>query len=302
MDLKTLFSSEYSPLRRLAQKSINCYEVTLRHFDRHLAQVPNRVPGPANTSDLTDLTVARFLAARERETCRATAARDRVQLLALWRYAARKRYVDQWPEVPIIRAPTRTPTGYTVEEVAQLIREARTMPGAVSGIEASLWWGSLLLVLWESGERITATLATRWREVDLAGRRITFRAETRKNQTRDITRSLSAQTANLLGARAGAAGDLVWPWDRDPCILWYRLKAIAKRAGVQYRGFHGIRRAAVSYVEAACPGAGQRLADHSSPQITVRSYLDPRIVPQGPSATELLPPLDLDGPAKRKSE
>lgn len=293
MELETLFSAEYSPLRRLAQKSINCYQVTLRHFARHLATVPGREPGPPKVSDLTDLTVARFLAARERETCRATAARDRVQLLALWRYASRKRYVEQWPEVPIIRAPSRTPTGYTAHEVALLIREARKMPGTVCGIPAGLWWSSLLLVLWESGERITATLATRWREVDLASQRITFRAETRKNQTRDITRQISPQTADLLTGRIRMAGELVWPWDRSVCLLWKRLQGIAKRAGVQYRGFHGIRRAAVSYVEAACPGAGQRLADHSSPQITIKSYLDPRIVPQGPAATDLLPKLDL---------
>ena len=82
MDLETLFRTEYSPLRRLGQKSINCYEVTLRHFARHLGKVPNRQPGPPSVADLTDLTVARFLAERERETCRATAGRDRCQLLA----------------------------------------------------------------------------------------------------------------------------------------------------------------------------------------------------------------------------
>lgn len=293
MELESLFLTEYSPLRRLGQKSINCYQVSLRHFARHLAEVPGRPPGPPKTSDLTDLTVARFLAVRERETCRATAARDRVQLLALWRYAARKRYVNEWPEVPIIRAPARTPTGYTSAEVSALIREARRMPGVVSGIPAGLWWSSLLLVLWESGERITATLSTKWREVDLVAHRITFRAETRKNQTRDLTRQISPATVELLNGRIRMANELVWPWDRSTNILWNRLKGLCKRAGVQYRGFHGIRRAAVSYVEAACPGAGQRLADHSSPQITIKSYLDPRIVPQGPNATDLLPPLDL---------
>lgn len=286
MTLSDLFSAEYSPLRRLGQKSINCYNVSLRHFDRHLGRA-------AELSDLRDLTLCRFLAERERETCRATAARDRVQILALWRYASRKRYVEQWPEVPIIRAPSRTPTAYTSQEVAFLILEARKMSGAVDGIAAGLWWSSLLLVLWESGARITETMAVKWREVDLNGQRITFRAETRKNQTRDITRQISPLTADLLTGRIRMANELVWPWDRSPCLIWKRMQGIAKRANVQYRGFHGIRRAAVSYVEAACPGAGQRLADHSSPAITIKSYLDPRIVPQGPSATDLLPKLDL---------
>lgn len=295
MTLIDLFSREYAPLRRLGQKSINCYMVSLRHFDRHL--------GHSSTLDnLTDLTVARFLASRERETCRATAARDRVQLLALWRYAARKRMkasdgtLLDFPEVPIMRAPTRVPVAYTSDDVALLIREARRMTGAISGIPEGDWWSSLLLCCWESGERINAVMHLKWREVDTIGRRITFRAETRKNQTRDLDRQISPTLAAWLSSRIQAPNALVWPWDRNHCRLWGRLQGIAKRARVQYRGFHGIRRAAVSYAEAACPGAGQRLADHSSPAITAKSYLDPRIVPQGPSATDLLPALDLSPP------
>lgn len=295
MTLIDLFSSEYAPLRRLGAKSINCYMVSLRHFDRHIGE-------PARLDHLTDLTVARFLAARERETCRATAARDRVQLLALWRYAARKRMRDSqgemlpFPEVPIMRAPTRVPVAYTSDDVALLIREARRMTGFISGIPEADWWSSLLLALWESGERINAAMHLKWRDVDLVGRRICFRAETRKNQTRDLDRQISATLASWLSGRIQAPNALVWPWDRNHCRLWGRLQGIAKRAQVQYRGFHGIRRAAVSYAEAACPGAGQRLADHSSPAITAKSYLDPRIVPQGPSATDLLPALDLSPP------
>jgi integrase len=137
---------------------------------------------------------------------------------------------------------------------------------------------------------------TKWREVDTAGRRITFRAETRKNQTRDLDRQISPTLASWLSGRIQSPNALVWPWDRNPCLLWKRMQGIASRARVQYRGFHGIRRAAVSYAEAACPGAGQKLADHSSPAITQKSYLDPRIVPQGPSAPDLLPALDLTPP------
>lgn len=295
MLLKDLFSCEYAPLRRLGQKSVNCYMVSLRHFDRHLGE-------SARLDHLTDLSVARFLASRERETCRATAARDRVQLLALWRYAARKRMrystgeMLPFPEVPILKAPVRVPVAYTADDVASLIREARRFRGTVAGVPEADWWSSLLLCLWESGERINAAMSLRWREVDLTGRRVTFRAETRKNQTRDIDRQISPTLAAWLSGRIQSQNTLVWPWDRNPCLLWRRMQGVAKRAGVQYRGFHGIRRAAVSYAEAACPGAGQRLADHSTPAITQRSYLDPRIVPQGPAAPDLLPALDLSPP------
>jgi len=306
MDLKTLFSAEYSPLRRLSQKSIDCYEVTLRHFDRHLAKVPNRPAGPANVGDLTDLAVARFLAERERATCRATAGRDRCQLLAIWRYAARKRLAGangqpvEFPEVPIIRAPSRAVIAYTSQDIERLIRTARGLQGigryttkATGGVPVGEWWASLILVLWESGERINAVVNTRWRDVDLAGRRILFRAETRKFQKGDLDRRISPLAAEWLARRAGSPTASVWPWGLNYCLLWSHLKSLAGAAGVQYRGFHAIRRSTVSYCEAAERGAGQRAADHESAQTTRRSYLDPRIVEEGPQPIDLLPRLDL---------
>lgn len=306
MDLETLFRTEYSPLRRLGQKSINCYEVTLRHFARHLGKVGNRQPGPPSVADLTDLTVARFLAERERETCRATAGRDRCQLLALWRYAARKRLPGangqpvEFPEVPLIRAPKRAVIAYTSEDVAKMIQAARDL-GQLGGKRPSTgdvpqpdWWSSLLLVLWESGERINAVMSTRWRDVDLTGRRILFRAETRKFQKSDLDRRISPMAAGWLGKRVGSPNQPVWPWTVHYTLLWVHYRELCRRAGVTYRGFHAVRRATVSYCEAAESGAGQRAADHESGTTTKRSYLDPRIVDQGHDPIDLLPDLRLD--------
>lgn len=295
MTLFDVFRDEYAPLHRLGQKSVNCYSVTLRHFDRFMT---GRTGRTATTDDLTDLEVARFLADRERQTSTASAARDRVQLLALWRYCARKRYkradgsLLDFPEVPIIRAPRRAPVAYTSMDVAKLIRMARKQPGHVAGVPAGDWWASLLLCLWESGERITATRSTKWEQVDIQGQRICFRAETRKFRKADLDRRISPMLAGMLAARENKNG-LVWPWDRNPYILWYRLRKICDAAGVTYRGFHGVRRSVVSYCEARQKGAGQLAADHESGTTTKRSYLDPRIVDAGPDPVDLLPPLDL---------
>lgn len=300
MTLFDIFRDEYAPLHRLGQKSVNCYSVTLRHFDRFMMARDGR---PATLDNLTDLEVARFLADRERKTSTASAARDRVQLLALWRYCARKRYkrsngeLLDFPEVPIIRAPRRAPVAYTSGEIGAIIRAAAKLEGAVCGIPAGDWWVSLLLCLWESGERINATRSTKWDQVDLRGQRVCFRAETRKFRKADLDRRISKYLADLLAKRTDRDG-LVWPWDRNPYILWYRLKAICKAAGVTYRGFHGIRRSVVSYCEARQKGAGQIAADHESGTTTKRSYIDPRIVDSGPDPVDLLPPLDLDEPER----
>jgi integrase len=135
-------------------------------------------------------------------------------------------------------------------------------------------------------------LALRWEQIDLEGGEITFLGATRKGKTRDIVRGINRQAADMLAAGRRRPEDLVWPWDRKPTSIWGSLKVLCNRAGVTYRGFHGFRKASLSYFHAA-GGDATRLADHDRPSTTRKSYFDPNIVRDGPSAPDLLPPLDL---------
>jgi integrase len=98
--------------------------------------------------------------------------------------------------------------------------------------------------------------------------------------------------AEMLSRYKKGDNDLVWPWDRRPGTIWTSLKLLCGQAGVTYRGFHGFRKASASYFEAA-GGSATALLDHDRPSTTKRSYLDPDIVKGGPTAADLLPPLDL---------
>jgi integrase len=283
--LLEIFENDYAPLRRLSPKTLAVYRVTFRHFDQWLSAIDGRPRGPARPADLSDLAVSRFVAAREAATCIGTAKRDRVQLCAIWRYCARKGIVAQWPELPPMRVPERVPRATKAEELDQLLDYCRWISGTIDGVPASAWWGSLIPALFQCGTRIGETLAVRWQDVDLEGRTILFRAETRKGKTRDILRDITPELAAMLAARKRPSG-LVWRWDRVYTHLWSHFQRHCATAGITYRGFHAIRKAACSYTKAA-GGDPTKLADHSD-AATTEVYLDPTIA-RGESNLARLP-------------
>jgi hypothetical protein len=148
----------------------------------------------------------------------------------------------------------------------------------------------------ETAERVGALLAVEWRDVDLAERTILLRAENRKGAHQDLLRPISAETAAWLAQLRRDAGErrLVWKWDRTHTHLWTHFKNICKRAGVQPRGYHGLRRAAASYI-AAAGGLGEAAAalGHASPSTTQAHYVDQTIAKPTRSHLDMLPYLDL---------
>lgn len=295
MQLADILREHYAPLRRLSPRAVARYAITFRHFDRYLGTVEGRAPGPARLDDLTDLVVAKFVAHREAERCASTAKIDRVQLCALWRYAARKRLVAEFPELPPMRVPERIPRAYTAADLEALLAYFEGLKGKVAGVPASAWWGSLVRVLFECGSRIGETRAVRWQDVDLEARTILLVAEHRKGRTRDLVRDITPETAELLAARRQDTGP-VWPWSLNENYLWGVFRRHCGRAGVAYRGFHAIRKSACSFT-AAAGGDATRLADHADAATTRRHYLDPSIV-KGESNLARLPRLG----RRKKSE
>jgi integrase len=131
--------------------------------------------------------------------------------------------------------------------------------------------------------------------VDLEGRTVLFRAETRKGRSSDLQRGITADLAELLRSQKRDDRELVWHWDREYTSLWPSMKLLAKQAGVRGTGFHKLRKASASYVALAGGDATEHLG-HASPDITRQHYLDPRITAVK-QAVDFLPPLDLDEPA-----
>jgi len=290
----------YALLRGLKSKTVSLYGMLVDRVERFLGH-------EATVKDLDDLVIARYLRWRAetpgwrgRLPSPASVRKDRVMLAAVWTYAARKRLAVEFPELPTIKVPKRLPTGraYTAEDVAALVRQARHRNGYIDGLPAAWWWGTLIYAIYCTGERYEATTSLRWADVDLAGRRVIFRGETRKGSTRDIERQITPDLAAMLAQHRREDHQLVWPWDRRSRSQWTSLKLLCKSAGVKYRGFHGLRRTAASYAAlAGGRAAATQLLDHSDPNLQ-RVYVDPVICPNDSDSTAALPPLDLNGPGK----
>lgn len=289
--LRSILEDDYSPLRGLKPKALLQFRLSLKRFGEHLGHEPT-------VADLDGIAVQRFLSARKAKVSAATALKDRTHIAALWNHLFRLRRVNVAPAavLPPLRAPRRVPRAYRDHEVAAVIRAALATPGGIDGRPASIWHASLIRAAFETAERVGALLLVEWRDVDLHERSILLRAENRKGAHQDLLRPISQETCRWLAELRRDAGDrrLVWRWDRTPTHLWSHYRAICQRAGVQPRGYHGLRRAAASYI-AAAGGLGEAAAalGHASPSTTQAHYVDQTIAKPTRSHLEMLPYLDI---------
>jgi integrase len=294
MTLSELFE-RYADLRNLDEKTMRLYGSLLVRLRAFLGREPT-------VADLDDLTISRYLRARVSDTWAgkkirpASVQKDKAMIAAVWNLAARKRWVNEFPELPRIKVSKSIATGraYTAEDVAAMIRRARHRKGTTGGKPSAWWWSTLIYMAYCTGERATALMSLRWGELDTKRRRVIFLGSTRKGSTRDIERDFTADLAEILEARRGEPGDLVWPWDRCKGSLWTSLKLLCRLAGVRYRGFHGLRRTRASYAAlAGGKAAATQVLDHSNPQLQ-ELYVDPTICPTEESGVDVMPALDLD--------
>lgn len=281
----------YALLMGLSARSVTLYGHTVEQLRRHLGREPL-------VTDLEDVTVARFLRWRATQgrggkpVSPATVSKDRSQLLAIWTWACKKKlHPGEWPGLPRQKRVRHAPVAYTAEEIAALIRVARTRRGPYGAVPAAWWWSCLLQVLWQTGERVGAAFALRWGDVDTARGSILFRAATRKGGREDIVRPITPELAAELEQRRGEPEALVWPRAGHPLSCYASLRILCERAGVRPRGFHAIRKASASYVAAGGGDATAHLG-HADPAMTRGHYLDPRIT-QTRTGLDFLPRLDL---------
>lgn len=226
--------------------------------------------------DFSDENMMRHATRRLAEgRARATVSPEFCKLLALWRFAAKKRLIDQWPTVRPPRVPDRVAMAWTKEELAKVFSVAH-LAGPVGDVPGYVWWGALLSVLWFTGERIAAALKIEWAGVDLHGLTILIPAEDRKGQTCDRLYPIAQDTADLLTKLPRDRKPFHWPYHES--TIWNRYGRLLKLAGLPHdrrSKFHRIRKSTASHYEAAGGNATEFLG-HSSRKVT-RVYLDPRI-------------------------
>jgi integrase len=209
----------------------------------------------------------------------------------MWRFACRKKYLDTWPDVPAEKTPQLIPLAWSEVELAALYAAAAKQIDSVGNVPASLWWTALLLVVWDTGERIGALLSTPRGGVDRKCEWLAVGHEYRKGQDKDRVYRLGPKTSEKVRELLARHSEkLLFPWPYTKTYIWNRLEKILKNAGLptdKRCKFHRMRRSVASHYEAA-GGDATALLGHANRRTTIKHYLDPRIVPAHKPACEVL--------------
>jgi len=283
--LRDLFETQYRvlKLRNSSPDSHRLYGLTLKSLDRYLQR-------PTTLDDLNDVTISQYvLHLRDKGNAPGTINRHLTNVLALWRWCHRQQLVEHWPNVKKERDPVRTPVAWTREEFNRLMQAINRQDGTIPGTEMLKrdWWTALLLLAFDTGERIGALRKLRWETVSLETRDVIFRAETRKGRQRDNAMTVSEQTANAL-KRIQRPSGLVFQSRYCSSYLWQQLGRILESAGLpsdRAHKFHCVRKTTASHYKAAGGDAG-RLLGHMT-NVSTAHYIDPKIARQ-PAAHEIV--------------
>lgn len=229
-------------------------------------------------ADLTDDNIADLVASVIRKGRSAYTANDyRSKLVALWTFAAKRRWAATFPDVDRVATEARNPVAWTREELARVVAATRHAGGSIGGVPGAVWFRALILVLWDTGERIGAIL--RAERSQLCGATLIVLAAHRKGKTRDMVYTLHPDTVAAIEAMGTTAG-LLFPRECHKETIANRWRACLRAEGLPFdrqHMFHCMRRSVASHAKAA-GGDATALLDHSSSAITQASYIDRRIV------------------------
>ena len=294
-NLLAFYETMFCPMRlsTASDSTKRKYEIVIRHLDCHLGR-------PSLVSDLTDKNIIALLAEQhDRGNAPQTVNGYRGQFVRLADYAFRKGIIVETIDLPKLKEPCRTPNTLSEEQMNALIAAARTTPGMIGALPASLFWHALLLTIYDTAARISSLLAATWDDLDVTDLTLRLKAEHTKtlkesrkplqSDTIELLRSIQvilrdAGEVNPQGAPAlawaKAIGDpsRLFPWPYHPLYLWQKLDRVMRRAGIpagRRWKFHAIRRTTLTITaDRLGVSAATDLADHTSDDVTRRSYLD----------------------------
>jgi integrase len=232
--------------------------------------------------DFSEDLLRRFLCEYRRSHAAATTNSKRCQLIALWRAAWEEGLLPEPPRAKRIRksrAASAIPEAWEAEEVGRILWAATETPGRdIAGIDAVVWWQSFLRVLYDTGERRKATLATEPSDVSLDGAWIIFR----KTKTA-VPRYCPLHPDTIVWLRRiyDPCSSRVWPWPYSREALDKRIHKILALAGVRHgkgKGglLHKMRRTTGTLVEQAGGDGAKAIGD--TRKVFLASYLDPRFL------------------------
>lgn len=225
----------------------------------------------------------------ERGRALSTIASKRRNLFVLWRYAHKLGHTPEPPpELAPIKLPKKKPRAWQLAQMEAIIRGCYLAPSR-RGWEGR-HWVALVMVIYDTGLRISAVLLLRTTQLSLQTRLLRVEAEQQKDDEEALF-PLHPQTIDCLHAALDGPRDLLFPWPFTKREIWPQFREILKAAGLPSTRrdlFHKLRRTSASWLESVRPGAATSHLGHGDRK-TTEAYLDPEITGLAIDASELLP-------------
>jgi integrase len=278
----------YTPRKMLgkSESSDRLYKITLRRVSQWLGR-------PAVLSDFTDDRMSAYLQhCYDIGLAGASVSKEANNVLALWRYAAKRRLVAREPDIETPSYAAPVPDSFSPEEVQAIYDAAGKLQGLSYNVPRSLLFQGLVLTIYDSGERVGALLKCKWE--DLSDGWLTVHGSYRKSKKAGKRFKLRPETVAVTDRiRVVSTSDKIFGWQGNYTYIWRVFGKVLTEAGLpdHRRGkFHKIRRTVASQYEAAGGNATQLLG-HSNRRVT-EAYLDTRIV-KTPQPADLIQSLKL---------
>lgn len=285
--LQDFFDRFYRPLRLRGRspETARQYHCTITAWAKALGRQPT-------LDDLADeIALARHVDHRQQTVSPYSAEKERCQLMAMARLANERRMIPALPSCPPCVLPDRIPTAWSEDELRRLFDAAGRVAGRAGEVPMSVFFQTLLLVAFETGERVGALLGIQREHIQRPWLHVP--GELRKGGRRSRVYELSPEACDRLEDMAASnQGHPVFFWPGGKTYIWQRLKRIRELAGLAGRrlAFQQVRRSAISHY-AAAGGDPVQFAGHAQASTTRRWYLDPRYAARGPRPADLLPRL-----------
>lgn len=213
------------------------YETQINHFERYFAADLATRGEPTRPPRLADLTSRHLYAAMNWQLARGrskpTADKVRRAILAIWNKAAELSDGQlAYPgKVRGLKKPAYEPTAWTIDEFGRLLWGAGQLQGYVGPFRLAFWFPALLRTVYNTGLRISATMAIRRTWINITSRRLVIDPSVQKDDEGRtvglLPETMDALSPLLTNGKDGPFDD--WPFDRGG-IQWPALTHTLRQA------------------------------------------------------------------------
>lgn len=286
-------------------KTVNDFRIAMNRFrvyfeETSLGDVPR-------LADLNDDNLAGFLAwmVDVKERAPETANKYAASIKAVWRYAKRKKVIDNAPDVDALTVPKHARKVWTPEQFERLLTAAKNVAGYVGPVPAGVFWYALIMTITNTAGRINSIMQITMNDVEFDRKAIVLRHDNVKDNqdhrypllddTEEAIRDLLKHMRFISGNGDDVRLFRAWPYDQNGgywSALRNHYKKLLKEAGLPQKRrdlFHCLRAMTVTRITAKFGiKAAQAFCGHSSETVT-RAYIDQQQAGEALNIAEVFP-------------